>query len=127
MSKMILIVDDDAGFCQTLRDILDREGFSVDEARDGKEAHEMIKKDPYTLIFMDINMPSFDGFLTSVLLGRNDPESELVFVTGYTEDEKVKKILEAIPESSWLRKPVDPGEIVRIAKKHREKLQKSQD
>lgn len=118
----ILIVDDDAKFCQTLRDILEEENFFVNEAHNGEEAHEIMKKEFHTLIFMDIKMPYFDGFLTSVLIGKNRPGTELVFVTGYQEDERVKKLLETVPKSSWLKKPVDPGEVIKIAKQHREKL-----
>lgn len=117
----ILIIDDDVKFCQTLRDILEEENFFVDEAHNGEEAYEIMKKEFPALIFMDIKMPGFDGFLTSVLVGRNRPGTELVFVTGYQEDEGVKKLLDAVPESSWLKKPVDPGKVLKIAKQHREK------
>jgi DNA-binding response OmpR family regulator len=118
----ILIVDDDVKFCQTLRDILEEEDFFVDEAHDGEEACEIMRKKYHNLIFMDIKMPDFDGFLTSLLVGKNRPGTELVFVTGYQEDEEVKKLLDAIPKSSWLKKPVDPREVIKIAKQHREKL-----
>ena len=118
----VLIVDDDTKFCQTLRDILEEENFFVDEAHNGEEAHEIMKKGLNTLIFLDIKMPGFDGFLTSVLVGKNRPGTKLIFVTGYQEEEGVKKLLGAIPQSSWLKKPVDPGEVIKIAKHHREKL-----
>ena len=111
----ILIVDDDLKYCQTLRDILEQGGFSVDEAYDGDEACEIMKKKHYNLIFMDIEMPNLDGFLSSTVIRVKNPEIEVVFITGYAKNEKINRILETIPRSSWFMKPVNPEEILKIA------------
>jgi len=111
----ILIVDDDSRYCQTLRDILEQGGFAVDEACDGDQACEIMKKKHYQLIFMDIEMPNLDGFLSSTVIRVKNPETEVVFITGYSKNEKISRILETIPRSSWFVKPVDPQEILRIA------------
>lgn len=113
----ILIVDDDSGCRQTLRDILEQEGFFVDEAHDGEEACEIMRKKYHNLIFMDIKMPHLDGFLSSTFIGVKNPETEVVFITGYPKDEKVSRILDVIPRSNWLMKPADPQEILRITQR----------
>lgn len=124
MKEPILIVDDDQQMRQTLRDLLEEEGFLVDEAKDGEEAFQIMKKKSYGLVFMDIKMPHLDGFLSSTLIEIRKPETEIVFITGFADDDKIKRILNVFPKSSWLKKPADPKKILKIAKKYRERAQK---
>ena len=57
----ILVVEDD----QALRDlyviILQDAGFAVDQAADGEEAYELLKKGGYDLVLLDIVLPKLDG------------------------------------------------------------------
>jgi len=57
----ILIVDDEKGIRNTLRDILEYEKYNVDEASDGVEGLDKIKKNDYDVVFCDIKMPKMDG------------------------------------------------------------------
>jgi len=57
----ILIVDDEKGIRNTLRDILEYEKYTVDEASDGVEGLDKIKNNDYDVVFCDIKMPKMDG------------------------------------------------------------------
>jgi len=57
----ILIVDDEKSIRMTLREILEYEKYDVDEAKDGEEGLEMMKKKNYDIILCDIKMPKMDG------------------------------------------------------------------
>jgi len=57
----ILIVDDEKGIRNTLRDILEYEKYTVDEASDGVEGLDKIKSNDYDVVFCDIKMPKMDG------------------------------------------------------------------
>lgn len=57
----ILIIDDEKSIRSTLREILEYEKFSVDEAKDGEEGLEMLKNKDYDLLLCDIKMPKLDG------------------------------------------------------------------
>ncbi|MCH8128075.1 sigma-54-dependent Fis family transcriptional regulator [candidate division KSB1 bacterium] len=58
---IILIVDDDANICESLKDILTFEGFNCVLANDGKEALEIINQQRIDLMLLDIRLPRIDG------------------------------------------------------------------
>ena len=57
----ILIIDDEPTIRAAVRDILEYEGYEVDEARDGEEGLDMILKTWYDVALCDIKMPKMDG------------------------------------------------------------------
>ena len=57
----ILIVDDETPIRRTLRDILEFEGYEVDEAVDGLECVAKVQKEKYDVVITDIKMPKMDG------------------------------------------------------------------
>ena len=57
----ILIIDDEKSIRATLRDILEYEKYSVEEAKDGEEGWAMISKNEYDIVLCDIKMPKMDG------------------------------------------------------------------
>ncbi|QQG50240.1 MAG: response regulator [Candidatus Berkelbacteria bacterium] len=59
--KQILIIEDDSLLRGVLRDELERDGFGVSEAKDGKVGLEMVSETCYDLILLDIVMPNRDG------------------------------------------------------------------
>ncbi len=58
----ILIADDDTNICELLRLYIEKEGFEVEIAHDGKEAMELFEKSDPALIMLDIMMPELDGW-----------------------------------------------------------------
>ncbi|MBN8554232.1 MAG: sigma-54-dependent Fis family transcriptional regulator [Deltaproteobacteria bacterium] len=59
--KKVLIVDDESGMRHMLSVLLEREGYHIDSAQDGKEGLEKIKLNTYDLVLCDIRMPEMDG------------------------------------------------------------------
>ena len=57
----ILVADDEALIRSSLREILEYEGYEVDEAVDGLQAWEMLQKNAFDAVFCDIKMPGLDG------------------------------------------------------------------
>ncbi|HXA03180.1 MAG TPA: sigma-54 dependent transcriptional regulator [Cytophagaceae bacterium] len=57
----ILIIDDEKSIRATLRDILEYEKYSVEEAKDGEEGWALISKNEYDIVLCDIKMPKMDG------------------------------------------------------------------
>jgi len=58
----ILIVDDEVNIRKVVREYAEFEGYEVEEAEDGMQAIEIIKKKDFDLIILDIMMPRLDGF-----------------------------------------------------------------
>jgi DNA-binding response OmpR family regulator len=68
-----LVIEDDAMIASVLHFILDREGFAVRHAVDGRAAHQMIAgSDPPALVLLDVMLPHADGFeLVSAIRARD--------------------------------------------------------
>lgn len=58
----VLIVEDDKGIGELLRDDLSEQGYALDWAQDGDEALELLASFPYDLVVLDLMLPSRDGF-----------------------------------------------------------------
>ena len=102
MSKL-LIIDDERGIRNTLREILADEGHEVDVAENGKQGLEMAQAKAYDLIFSDIKMPEMDGMevLKALKNGENDEngdatlngETPVVMITGHGDVETAVQAL----------------------------------
>jgi len=60
----ILVVDDDPDIRLLLRALLERAGYSVDEAEDGRVALKQLFAQPPALVILDVTMPTLDGYQT---------------------------------------------------------------
>jgi len=80
--EKILIIDDEPHICAVLREILVREGFTVEVAPDGQVGVAMWRKDPVDLVLTDIFMPNKDGIETILELKRSRPHAKIIAMTG---------------------------------------------
>ena len=62
--RRILVVDDDADIRGLLRELLERRGFAVAEAADGKQALQEMYEGRPDLVLLDVSMPGLDGWTT---------------------------------------------------------------
>jgi len=91
----ILIVDDEVPIRRTLRDILEFEGYDIEEAADGLECIAKVQKEKFDVIITDIKMPKMDGIEALERLQILSPETPVIMVSGHgtidTAVEAVKK------------------------------------
>lgn len=78
----ILIIEDDALLRQTLRYTLERLGYDVTEASDGKEGLAVQKNAVCDLVIVDIIMPGIDGIKTIIELKRQSPSLKIIAMSG---------------------------------------------
>lgn len=57
----ILIIDDEKAIRYSMKDIIEYEGYKVEEAQNGIEGLKLIEENDYALVFCDIKMPKMDG------------------------------------------------------------------
>jgi len=81
--KHILLVDDDTGMREVLRDILEDEGFRITTAENGKIALEQLDKQPFDLVLTDLKMPQMDGIEFLECIEQNHPEVKVIVITAY--------------------------------------------
>ncbi len=91
----VLIVDDERSIRKTLRDILEFEKYTVDEAVDGLECVVKIKQNQYDVIVLDIKMPKMDGMDALERIQELACDTPVVMISGHatidTAVEAVKK------------------------------------
>jgi two-component system response regulator HydG len=107
----ILIVDDNVSLCRTMSFVLGRQGYAVNTAKDGLEAIERVKEQPFDMIFMDIKMPLIDGVETYRRIKKIRPEAVVMMMTAYAVEDLVQQALE---EGAYgiVYKPLDIEKVV---------------
>ena len=112
MSKL-LIIDDERGIRNTLREILADEGHEVDVAENGKQGLEMAQAKAYDLIFSDIKMPEMDGLevLSALKQGEEAVDTPVVMISGHGDVETAVQALKT-GAYDFLLKPLDLNRIL---------------
>ena len=116
MDKKVLIVDDSLTVRLYHRQILQKEGYIIDEAENGMEALEKSQMTQYDLFLVDINMPVLDGY-SFVKRLRDGEGSVAPVIMVSTESENIEQeIAFESGASLYLIKPVRPDELLLNAK-----------
>jgi DNA-binding response OmpR family regulator len=86
----VLVVDDDEDIRILLRELLERAGFAVDEAEDGRIALRRFHAAPPALVILDVTMPEFDGYQTLERI-RDLSDAPVLMLTARSQElEKVR-------------------------------------
>ena len=80
--KKILIIDDEPQIRLMLKKMLEREGFDIIVASDGKEGMKLFEKDPVDLVITDIIMPEKDGIEVILALRKDYPDVPIFAMSG---------------------------------------------
>src|SRR5437867_1271100 len=105
-SARILLVDDDADFCEALSDRLRALGFQVTVADRGVEALRLVREDAPSVVLLDLVLPGLDGMTVLETLRREEPDVAVVVITGYGT---IARAVEAMKKGAYdfVTKPVD--------------------
>jgi CheY-like chemotaxis protein len=104
----ILVVDDEPAIRALLKKIIERRGFTVDDARDGAEAIDLVQKHQYDLLLIDLMMPNVNGFEMVDYLSQQArrPRPVVIIITAAAEGTSMRELDPAIVHSV-VRKPFD--------------------
>ncbi|MGH7592371.1 MAG: response regulator, partial [Gemmatimonadales bacterium] len=105
----VLLVEDEDSLRRVMKDLLEHEGYTICEARDGAEAMEQIDRHSPDLVLLDLNLPNVDGYTVLQRL-RADPRTEhlpiIVLSARGDEDNEVKVL--RLGATDFLAKPFRP-------------------
>ena len=133
----ILLIDDERSIRNAIREILEYEKFTVDEAEDGLQGVVKVKSGKYDVILCDIKMPKMDGGEVLERIMLLAPDTPVVMISGHGDIETAVDLLKRgaydyIPKPLDLnrllvsvRNALDRTEIVAETKKLRKKVSKS--
>lgn len=110
----ILIIDDDVQLCATLRDVLEREGYEVAEAHNGREGLERYQEAPTEVMITDILMPEQEGLETIMTLRRVDPQAKIIAISGGGQTGRMDflHLAAMLGAQRTLWKPFHPQELI---------------
>jgi PAS domain S-box-containing protein len=116
----LLVVDDDLGVCQSLRDLLQGEKCAVETALSGKQAMERLKKQPFDLILSDVVMPDMDGYELYTAVKKDSPDLPVILMTAfyYDKDHVIKRSCLDGLKSILFKKPIDPSRLKTVIIEH---------
>lgn len=102
----ILIIEDEKAIRKSIKEILEFEKYSVDEAEDGLQGLIMAQKNNYDVILSDIKMPKLDGLELQNKLNESNVNSTLIIMSGHGT---IDTAVDAVKKGAFdfLAKPID--------------------
>ncbi len=116
----LLLVEDNAVNQLVASRMLQRLGFTVEFATDGKKAVDMVAANRYDLVFMDCQMPVMDGYQATEQIRRAEPPDRHVVIVAMTANAMQsdrQRCLDAGMDD-YISKPINKSEIVAVLKRH---------
>jgi CheY-like chemotaxis protein len=109
-AKRVLVADDEAVVVNSIRKILSRKGFAVEEAFTCKDALAQVFTHDYDLVLLDMRMSDGNGMDVLQKIKAKRPDLRVVIVTGYAS---IDTAVEAIQKgaSDYMPKPFTPDEL----------------
>lgn len=114
MAKTILIVDDSSSLRTVVKIALERAGYAVLEAGDGKQALTALEKaGKVNLIISDVNMPQMNGFELLAQIKQHPRHRFVPVIMLTTESQTEKKEMgRAGGAKAWISKPFNPPQLL---------------
>ena len=115
--ESVLIVDDDANFCRTLRDILESRGYRVETEDDPGRVLTHMEKNYRLVVVLDLKLGNTDGLDVLKAIRAKYPTKPVLLVTGYKDEmsNSIKKGLQ-IGAYTCLYKPVETEALINSLK-----------
>ena len=116
----ILVVDDEAGIRDYFYSALSQEDYEVLTASSGEEAVELVRKDGFDLVLLDIKLPGIDGIEALRQIRKIDEDIVVIIITAYAT---LKTAVAALKEGAYdyVTKPFNLNEIIATVKRGLEK------
>jgi CheY-like chemotaxis protein len=109
----ILLAEDNEINQEIVSGLLENSSIELDIAKNGKEAVEKFKKNRYTLILMDIQMPIMDGYEATKIIREIDKNIPIIAITANAMKEDIKKSAK-YGMNSHINKPIEVKELYEI-------------
>ncbi len=112
----ILIVDDEQGFCELLENLLQKEGFHTVSTTNPLKAQQLLERDDFDLVFLDLKMPEMDGLELLRHIKAFDENIIVIIITAYGT---IETAVEAMRQGAYdfITKPFQKNDLMRLVHK----------
>lgn len=107
----ILVVEDDKELRELFRTVLEKNGYNVLIANDGREAIEVLGSEYVDLVISDVMMPYLDGYGLTKILRESGEQTPVMIITAKDTFDDMKEGFTSGADD-YLRKPVDLNEML---------------
>src|SRR5690554_506913 len=107
----ILLVDDEANIRLTLGVVLERAGYSVTAAENGETAVELLERQTFDLMVVDLQMPGMDGMQVVAAARQRQPDMAIIVLTGHGS---LETAIEGLHQGvfDYMLKTSEPSDVV---------------
>jgi DNA-binding response OmpR family regulator len=116
ITEKILVVDDESTICNSVKKILSRKGYIVENSLNADEAIQMMKNNNYDLVITDLMMPKTSGLELLELIKKHYPEIDVLVITGYASIESAVQATK-LGALDYIPKPFTPNELAERVEK----------
>lgn len=109
--KKVLIVDDEAGIVQEIKEFLTEEGYEAYAADSAKAGLRIIEEMKPDVVLVDVKLPDASGIEVLRACKEKSPKTKVIMVTGYV-DQNIMDEAESLGRDAFLQKPFDLIRIV---------------
>lgn len=113
----ILVVDDDAGIRDLLREVLLDSGYDVELAANGADALAAIRSAPPAVVLMDLMMPILSGFEATKVL-KHDETTAAIPIVAMSAGRTLESLGSALPIDDYVSKPFELTRLLAILERH---------
>ncbi|EPR34748.1 response regulator receiver protein [Alkalidesulfovibrio alkalitolerans DSM 16529] len=121
MSEKVLLVDDDPEFLSVMAERMRGRGMDVATAASAAEALDLAHKESFDAVILDLQMPKMDGIEALKALKADQPEAQIIFLTGHATVEKGIEAMK-LGAMDFVEKPADLNKLsekIKSAKAHK--------
>lgn len=111
MKKNILLLEDDVLLAQTLKELLESEGYAVALALRGDDAIDLTYDNKFDLYIFDINVPDISGIELLKSLRGADDKTPTIFISALIDMQSISKAF-AVGAEDYIKKPFFPEELL---------------
>jgi len=111
MPKKVLVAEDSSVIQNLTKKILQMQSFEISSVKNGQQVLDILKKEKFDIILMDINMPVMDGMAALKAITSLDPNAHVVMVTAIGQQSVVIEALKA-GAKDFVVKPFQPDRVL---------------
>lgn len=117
MVKRILIAEDEISISKALQDKLQQAGFEVKVVPNGHEVLEILAKEKFDLLLLDLIMPRLDGYSVLKEIRQQGLNLKIIVLSNLGQSSDIEKIKELAVDDYWVKSEISLADIVKNLQK----------